>query len=298
METLKISQIVVDENQPRKFFAEDKMTSLKKSIKRLGIKTPLVVEDMGNGKYLLENGERRLRAAKDIGMTEVPVLIEKTKNKLERVIQQFHLQQQHEDWQPTEKAMVINMLADKEDGMGLDMKTICEQLEIPEKNARRYFAFSQLINRETFQKHNLNLDWATIIRQVIVRAKSVSQNNDIEFNRSDEKKLELALIKRVSEGEIRNTKDLARIKDSFSKEPKSIRQFIETNITPNELFVNSNARESYIIRNMLSGVRLTATYISQYAKLDKKVMKIDPQANRNIKSLIRDLTTLSSQLED
>lgn len=61
--------------QPRKIFNEEAIDELAKSIKSYGIIQPLSVRRMGDSRYELVAGERRLRAAKKIGLKEVPVII-------------------------------------------------------------------------------------------------------------------------------------------------------------------------------------------------------------------------------
>lgn len=61
--------------QPRKTFNEELIDELAQSIKSYGIIQPLSVRKIGNNKYELVAGERRLRAAKKIGLKEVPAII-------------------------------------------------------------------------------------------------------------------------------------------------------------------------------------------------------------------------------
>jgi ParB family transcriptional regulator, chromosome partitioning protein len=61
--------------QPRRYFAPDQMEQLITSIKAYGILEPLIVRPLPNGNYELVAGERRLRAAKAIGLTEVPIVV-------------------------------------------------------------------------------------------------------------------------------------------------------------------------------------------------------------------------------
>lgn len=61
--------------QPRKFFDEDAIDELAQSIKAYGIIQPLSVRRMSNERYELVAGERRLRAAKKLGLKEVPAII-------------------------------------------------------------------------------------------------------------------------------------------------------------------------------------------------------------------------------
>ncbi len=76
-ETVKfvnINEIEVDENQPRKFFDEEKLIKLADSIKKVGLLNPIIVKKE-NGKYKIISGERRFRAAKIAKLEEVPVII-------------------------------------------------------------------------------------------------------------------------------------------------------------------------------------------------------------------------------
>ena len=69
---LSISQcdILPNPNQPRKRFDYDELEGLAQSIRANGILQPLIVRELENGKYELVAGERRLRAARLIGMTK------------------------------------------------------------------------------------------------------------------------------------------------------------------------------------------------------------------------------------
>ena len=71
---IKIEDITIGEWQPRKDFNEGAIKSLAVSIKEKGILQPLIVRPK-NGKYELIAGERRLRASKEAGLTEVPVIV-------------------------------------------------------------------------------------------------------------------------------------------------------------------------------------------------------------------------------
>lgn len=72
--TININDIIISQFQPRKDFDETAIKSLSESIKEKGILQPLIVRKV-NDKYELIAGERRLRASKQAGLTEVPVII-------------------------------------------------------------------------------------------------------------------------------------------------------------------------------------------------------------------------------
>lgn len=61
--------------QPRKTFDDESIEELAQSIKTYGIIQPLSVRKMGENRYELVAGERRLRAAKKLGIEEVPVIV-------------------------------------------------------------------------------------------------------------------------------------------------------------------------------------------------------------------------------
>lgn len=71
---LPIEKILPNPMQPRKHFDEDAINSLADSIAKYGIIQPISVR-VRDGKYELVAGERRLRAAKIAGYTEIPCLI-------------------------------------------------------------------------------------------------------------------------------------------------------------------------------------------------------------------------------
>lgn len=72
--TLKIKEIEINKDQPRKQFNEDALQELADSIAQHGIIEPLIVTKRKNY-YLLVSGERRWRAAMKAGLKEVPVVI-------------------------------------------------------------------------------------------------------------------------------------------------------------------------------------------------------------------------------
>lgn len=74
--TVKIGEIDVNPNQPRKYFDKAELESLAISIKENGLLQPLTVRKKSDGRYELIAGERRLRACIFAGIHEVRVIIE------------------------------------------------------------------------------------------------------------------------------------------------------------------------------------------------------------------------------
>lgn len=73
-QTLRISEIEPNRSQPRKKFDDESISALADSINQHGLLQPLLVRPYGNG-YQIVAGERRWRAARMLGMSEVPVQI-------------------------------------------------------------------------------------------------------------------------------------------------------------------------------------------------------------------------------
>ena len=72
---IRISEIVRNPNQPRRYFDPEAIATLAESIRQYGVLNPLTVRRTGNGGYELVAGERWLRAARVAGLTDVPCLL-------------------------------------------------------------------------------------------------------------------------------------------------------------------------------------------------------------------------------
>lgn len=72
---LRISEIEPNRNQPRKEFDENSLSDLAQSISQHGLLQPLLVRPLPMGGYQIVAGERRYRACRMAGLTEIPVTI-------------------------------------------------------------------------------------------------------------------------------------------------------------------------------------------------------------------------------
>ena len=99
-------------NQPRKHFDEDALNELADSIRKHGLIMPIVVNAMENGKYMIIAGERRYRAAKIAGKTQIPVVV---RSYTDREIKEISLIEnlQREDLNPIEAANAMKQLMDE-----------------------------------------------------------------------------------------------------------------------------------------------------------------------------------------
>lgn len=111
VQTLKISEIEPKADQPRKYFDEEALEQLAESIKQHGLIQPIVVRESGGGFYQIVAGERRWRASKLAGLTEVPVIIieaDAMKAAELAIIENI----QREDLNPYEEAQAYKSLMD------------------------------------------------------------------------------------------------------------------------------------------------------------------------------------------
>ena len=110
---MKINSVEPNINQPRKSFDDDKIDDLAESIKVHGVLQPIIVTKKGDY-YQIIAGERRWRASKKAGLTEIPAIIrddDEQRNKEISLIENI----QREDLNPIEKARGIKLLMDEYD---------------------------------------------------------------------------------------------------------------------------------------------------------------------------------------
>ena len=107
---IEINDIKPNSNQPRKTFDEEKLDELASSIKEHGLIQPVVLRSVKNG-YEIVAGERRWRAARKIGLKEIPCIVKELtdeENMLLAIIENM----QREDLNPIEEAEGISQMID------------------------------------------------------------------------------------------------------------------------------------------------------------------------------------------
>ena len=112
VDLIDLNVIKTNPNQPRKVFDEDALNELASSIKLHGVIQPIVLNDNGDGTYLIIAGERRYRAAKKAGLEKIPAVV---KNYTDRQIKEIAIIEnlQREDLNPIEAARAIKQLMEE-----------------------------------------------------------------------------------------------------------------------------------------------------------------------------------------
>ncbi len=110
--TLNINEIEPNRSQPRKDFDEEALSSLAESIAQHGLIQPIVVRSTIDGGYTIIAGERRWRASRLAGLTEIPVVVKETD---EQSVMEMALVEnlQRENLNPVEEAMGYKALIDE-----------------------------------------------------------------------------------------------------------------------------------------------------------------------------------------
>jgi ParB family transcriptional regulator, chromosome partitioning protein len=119
---IPVEKIIPNPEQPRKVFDEDELAGLAASMAdpAIGLIQPIVVNQK-NGHYVLVDGERRLRAAKLLGWTEIEATVRKSKPGKEG-IEALIANVQRTDLKPSEEGRMYQKLADALGGVS----EVCE----------------------------------------------------------------------------------------------------------------------------------------------------------------------------
>ena len=112
IETLPLREIEPDPGQPRKTFDDETLAERSASIAEHGLLQPIAVRPRASGGYLIVAGERRWRASRMAGLTEVPVIVKDVTD--EQAMELALVENlQREDLDPVEEAVGIRELMDR-----------------------------------------------------------------------------------------------------------------------------------------------------------------------------------------
>lgn len=123
LKNLKITEVEPNRDQPRKNFDQEALEELAESIKEYGLIQPIVVTKK-DGYYGIVAGERRWRASKIAGLTEIPAIIREDDERINSEISLIE-NMQREDLNPYEKALGVRTLIDN---YGLSQEEVAKKL--------------------------------------------------------------------------------------------------------------------------------------------------------------------------
>lgn len=146
--TLRISEIEPNRDQPRKVFDETALADLAESIAQHGVLQPLLVRPLARGGYQLVAGERRWRASRLAGLTEVPVVV-----------------REMSDQEAAELALIENLqrqdLNPMEEALGY--RTLMEQYGMTQEDAARAVGKSRPAVANALRLLNLPTEIADLV---------------------------------------------------------------------------------------------------------------------------------------
>ena len=189
---VKLTDIEPNRDQPRKHFDEDALRELSESILKHGVLQPLLVRPMLDGSYQLVAGERRWRASRMAGLTEVPVVI---KELTDAQVAELALVEnvQREDLNPLEEANGYKELSEKYGYTQEEISEIVGRSRSAVANALRLLALPEEV-QEMVMKGELSAG----------HAKAILTASDEDY------RIELAKLVVKEDLSVRTTERLAR----------------------------------------------------------------------------------------
>ena len=121
---LKLSLVDPKSDQPRKYFDKEALEELSESIRENGLLQPILVREYAEGRYQIIAGERRFRACKLAGLTEIPAIVLDRDDKAAAQIALIE-NIQREDLNPLEEAMAYKALKDE---YGMTQEELSEKI--------------------------------------------------------------------------------------------------------------------------------------------------------------------------
>ena len=110
LKELPTNEISPNPQNPRLFFHEETLAVLCESINKVGILIPLLVFQGKQGKYVILDGERRWRCAKEIGLEKVPVNVIDEPNMITNLLTMFNIHNIREPWQVMPAALKLEVI--------------------------------------------------------------------------------------------------------------------------------------------------------------------------------------------
>lgn len=250
--SVALGDVKADPKNPRQEFDPVALAQLEDSIKTNGILTPLAVEVLGDGTYLLVDGERRFRASKNLKLKEIPVIVLAAMSDVERLVKRFHFQEQHLNWTMYEKAVAVKLLKDQ---TGMSDDIIASTLGMNRNLINRYIMVSELSRRtaNALTSKKLPFEWA-------INLGRISKSIDREDIRQD---VENALIEKIDNKIIIKAVEILKYHKAIQTKGSDIVKKIITNkkYTPTQALKDAG-RENFTVFNSLGSA---LNWINKYS---------------------------------
>ena len=197
-----VNQIVENPFQPRSMFTKEALEELGESIKIHGLIQPITVRKLGNDGFQIISGERRWRAAKLVGLTQIPAYI--------RIAN---------DQSMLEMALIENIQRENLDAIeiALSYKRLISECNLSQEN----MADREKKKRSTVTNYLRLLNLPDLI-QLGLREKKISMGHARALLAVDDKDLQILIFEKIIEEKlsVRRVEDLIRFNSDES--PKEV----------------------------------------------------------------------------
>jgi ParB family chromosome partitioning protein len=222
---LAIEQIQTNPYQPRKAFDEDEIHHLSDSIKSHGVLQPLVVRPVGD-QFQLIAGERRLRAAQEAGLREVPVTIVNFDD--QQVFEASLVENiQRADLNPIEKAQGFKDYLDR---YGVTQEQLAGRLGMDRTSVSNLVNLLHLPDevQTAVRQNQISLGHAKILKGLSDPGRQIELCKDVVMKGLSVKALELIVKQQKAEAEAKEAE--AALKDAHPSHKTAHVQAIETEL--------------------------------------------------------------------
>lgn len=263
------AEIYLSKQQPRRYFDPEKLAQLVTSVREHGILEPLLVRPLEAGGYELIAGERRLRAAREVGLTEVPIACrEMTDQQALQVALMENLQR--EDLNPLEETEAI-----------LDLLAL--RLEVAREEVISLLHRSELARRRNQElTHNVmrQLEQAGLVFEEL----GLLTVNSFRANRLPLLNLPEDVLDSLRQGKLEYTKGqaIARVKDAAQR-AELLKQAVTENLPLSEIKAK--------VKELKPEIELTPEKViaQRWSDLGKQLQKSDAWSDRKKRDRITKL---------
>ena len=285
---LSLAAITLNSVQPRRYFDQEAMEKLVKSIQKNGILQPLLVRPLSTEKYELVAGERRYRAAKQAGIEEIPVVVrDLTDEEATEIALMENLQR--EDLNPVEETEgILALLTAKLNKSRADVISLFNQVSHPQ------YKTAQIVLRSP--------EWKTI-KEIFTSVGRLSPES-FRTTRLSLLNLPKDVLEALREGRIQYTKalEIAKVKNDRQRK-KFLKEAIDKNLTLSQIKESvkrlkaktnkKQPKETEQLKNRLN----TAFKRINKAKFWQSSLLNDSQSVRELEALIEQLEVFLGKAE-
>ncbi len=271
-----LEQIHLPAKQPRRYFDPERQAQLVQSIREYGILEPLLVRPLEDGSYELVAGERRYRAAQEIGLHDVPIVVKELDD--QQALQVSLMENlQREDLNPLEETeAILQLLAIQIGGSPDDVASVLHRA-------------NHAKTRDQELEGNVSLQLQTIESTLAEIGRFSAES--FRSSRLPLLNLPTEVLKALREGKLEFTKArvIARVKDEQQRN-SLLKLTVVKNLTLSE--IKQKIQELLVTQKEPSAVDYAQRYVQIGQRLKKSAIWEDPKKRTKLEKLLSQLDEL------